>query len=217
MKRIVIWGASGHAKVLLPILIKNNFDELYFIDLDIAIKNFYQWPVYNSFNAFYNNIIAAFQDEKNTFYFAIAIGGHRGPERYNIHSKLINCGFKPISLIHSSAWVAESAQIAEGVQILGMAAISEEVRVGSQTIVNTNATIDHETSIGTGCHIMPGATITGCVQIGNNVTIGSNATILPRIKIEDNAIIGAGAVVTRDVPFNTTVVGMPAKELIKRG
>ena len=49
------------------------------------------------------------------------------------------------------------------------------------------------------------------VVIGNNVWIGSNATILPGVTIGDNAVVAAGAVVTKDVPTNTVVAGVPAK------
>ena len=49
------------------------------------------------------------------------------------------------------------------------------------------------------------------VTIGNNVWIGAHATILPGVTIGDNAIIGAGAVVTKDVPKNAVVCGVPAK------
>ena len=52
------------------------------------------------------------------------------------------------------------------------------------------------------------------IHIGKNVWIGSHATILPGVTINDNAIIAAGAVVTKDVPANTIVGGIPAK-LIK--
>lgn len=49
------------------------------------------------------------------------------------------------------------------------------------------------------------------VTIGKNVWIGTHATILPGVSIGDNAIIGAGAVVTKDVPCNSTALGIPAK------
>jgi acetyltransferase-like isoleucine patch superfamily enzyme len=52
------------------------------------------------------------------------------------------------------------------------------------------------------------------IKIGNNVWIGANATILPGVTIGNNAIIAAGAVVTKDVPENAVVGGVPAK-LIK--
>ena len=47
--------------------------------------------------------------------------------------------------------------------------------------------------------------------VKNGASIGSNATILCGITIGENALIGAGSVVTKDVPPNTVVAGVPAK------
>lgn len=49
------------------------------------------------------------------------------------------------------------------------------------------------------------------IKIGKNVWIGSNSTILPGVDIGDNSVIAAGAVVTKDVPANTIVGGVPAR------
>lgn len=49
------------------------------------------------------------------------------------------------------------------------------------------------------------------IHIGKNVWIGANATVLPGVTIGDGAIVAAGAVVTRDIPENTIVGGVPAK------
>ena len=51
------------------------------------------------------------------------------------------------------------------------------------------------------------------IHIGRNVWIGSNSTILSGVTIGDNAVVAAGAVVTKDVPENTVVGGVPAKKL----
>ena len=51
----------------------------------------------------------------------------------------------------------------------------------------------------------------GCIEVMDNVFIGANSTILPNIKIGPNAIIAAGSVVTKDVPENSVVAGVPAK------
>ncbi len=53
------------------------------------------------------------------------------------------------------------------------------------------------------------------IKIGNNVWIGSNATILAGVTVGDGSIVGANALVTRDVPNNTIVAGIPARILRK--
>ena len=49
------------------------------------------------------------------------------------------------------------------------------------------------------------------IKIGCRVWIGAHATVLPGVTIGDNAVIAAGAVVTKDVPANAVVGGVPAK------
>lgn len=54
----------------------------------------------------------------------------------------------------------------------------------------------------------------GCIEVGNNVFIGANTTILPNVKIGDNVIVSAGSVVTKDIPSNSVVGGVPAKKIM---
>ena len=51
------------------------------------------------------------------------------------------------------------------------------------------------------------------VRIGNDVWIGGNVTILPGVTIGNNVVVAAGAVVTKDVPDNTLVGGVPARKI----
>ena len=53
------------------------------------------------------------------------------------------------------------------------------------------------------------------VKIGNNVWIGGGVNILSGITVGNNVVIAAGAVITKDVPNNVVVAGVPAK-IIKR-
>jgi acetyltransferase-like isoleucine patch superfamily enzyme len=54
------------------------------------------------------------------------------------------------------------------------------------------------------------------VRVGNNVWIGYGAQILRGVSVGDNSIIGAGAVVTKDVPANAVVAGVPARVIRMR-
>ncbi|HIV63639.1 MAG TPA: sugar O-acetyltransferase, partial [Firmicutes bacterium] len=57
------------------------------------------------------------------------------------------------------------------------------------------------------------------IKTGRNVWIGSHATLLAGVTVGDNAVIAAGAVVTKDVPADTVVAGVPARAVksLKKG
>ena len=80
--------------------------------------------------------------------------------------------------------------------------------------IGDGALIGHNVVLATLNHAMSpnqrGTMIPAPIHIGRNVWIGSNATVLPGVTIGDGAIVAAGAVVTRDVPENTIVGGVPA-------
>ena len=53
------------------------------------------------------------------------------------------------------------------------------------------------------------------IHIGKRVWFGANVTVLQGVTIGENAIVAAGAVVTKDVPANAIVAGVPAKVINK--
>lgn len=87
------------------------------------------------------------------------------------------------------------------------------ITIGDGTMIGMNitiATLNHGLSLDTRNTTYPFP-----VNIGENVWIGSNATILPGVNLGNNAVVAAGAVVTKDVPENTVVIGVPAKVIKK--
>lgn len=79
--------------------------------------------------------------------------------------------------------------------------------VAYDSIIGENCTLNHDITIGRSF----GGTRAGCPIIGNNVIIFPGARVIGRIKIGNNVIISANAVLTKDVPNNCVVAGVPAK------
>jgi UDP-perosamine 4-acetyltransferase len=116
-------------------------------------------------------------------------------------------------LVHPTAFVAASAVLGPGVQVMPRASVGPHARVGRGVLVNTGATLDHDVVVADASVIDPGAVLTGRVRVGSGVEIGSGAVLIPDSVVDDGATVGAGAVVVDPVAAGATVVGVPARPL----
>jgi sugar O-acyltransferase (sialic acid O-acetyltransferase NeuD family) len=131
----------------------------------------------------------------------------------NIHQETINF---PI-LIHPDASVGSKAnKIGKGAIITAGCRLTTGVSIHEFVIINLLTSIGHDVTIDNYSSIMPGCNISGNVKIGERVLLGTGAKVLQNISIGSNCKIGAGAVVTRNIHDGKTVVGIPAKEVVKK-
>lgn len=204
---MIIVGARGFAKELLE-----NFygldviDNIVFFDnvsTDLPTLMFDRFPIlrtehevlehFGSFNNFFSLGVGAPAVRKKLYQYFTSIGG------------------KPYSSISTGAKIGHfNTKVGEGVSIMNGTTITNDVFIGDGTLINLHCTIGHDCHIGEFCELSPGSKISGNVKLGNGVFIGTNATILPNVTIGNNVVVGAGAVVTKDIPDNTTVRGVPA-------
>ena len=207
---MIIIGAGGFAKELIEAVSSTDlnagvrfFDETR-SDNDRLFLD--RYPIINS----WEELKTALDDLPD---FALGLGGPSNREK--LFLKSLDMGGKPSSVISSHAFIGtHDILIDEGATILHQATVANGVKIGKGALIYHNVQITHDCEIGDFCEFSPGATLLGKVAIGDKVQVGANATILPGIKIGNNVIIGAGAVVTKDIPDNTTVAGIPAKVII---
>lgn len=114
-------------------------------------------------------------------------------------------------VVHATAWVSPSAELADGTVVLAGAIVNAGARVGAHGIVNSRAVIEHDVLIGDFVHVAPGAVVGGGARLGSDVTVGMGALVRDHISVGDGATIGMGAVVVADVPAGATVIGSPAR------
>lgn len=113
--------------------------------------------------------------------------------------------------IHPKAIISDSATIDAGSVVMPAAIINSDVRIGKHCIINTKASVDHECRIGDYVHIAPGATLSGNVEVGECSWIGVGACIKQGVKIGKNCMIGAGSVVVKNIPDNVVAYGNPCR------
>lgn len=213
-RKVILWGGTGQAKVVRPIIEFYGSKVVAVFDDTPDLKSpFPDISIYLGYEGFKSWIKHQNPEELG---FCVTIGNPNGRVRLRIHEKLLKEGLSPITTIHPTSWISKSVKIGKGTQIMAGAIITEETKIGKECIINTNASVDHECILEDGVEIAPGATVCGCVHVRMNAWICAGATVLPRIIIGEDAIVGAGAVVTKDVPAGCTVIGLPAKPLIKK-
>lgn len=194
--KIIIFGASGHGKVIADLLQSAQQEVVAFLDdhpkqetiLGIPVFHTSQFKQIDDFQMLIgvgNNLIRKKLSQKFTLKFAVGI--------------------------HPSTILSPYLKVAEGTVIMAGVIINPNVEVGKHCILNTGCIIEHDCKIEDYVHISPGVSLAGNVSVGEGTHIGIGSSVIQGIKIGKWATIGAGSVIIRDVPDYAVVVGNPGK------
>jgi len=85
--------------------------------------------------------------------------------------------------------------------------------IGKGTKIDNLVHIAHNARIGKNCSIVANSLVAGSCHLEDNVHVSMSVTIRDNVKIGKNAILGMGSVITKNVPPNVTVIGVPAKPI----
>jgi sugar O-acyltransferase (sialic acid O-acetyltransferase NeuD family) len=113
--------------------------------------------------------------------------------------------------VHPSAQVGSQVTVGEGTVIMAGAVVNAGCTIGPFCILNTKASLDHDSSMAAYSSLAPGVTTGGAVVVGAFSNVGIGATILPSVSIGQHVVIGAGAVVVKAIPDRVVAYGIPAR------
>ena len=213
MKNIVIFGSSGHCKVIIDIIEKTNKYNL------VGIIDKYQ----EKGNIFFDYEIIGQDEEIESLMKnyqiecgVIGIGDNMTRKKVVDYVCQINSNFIFEPLIHPKSNIGKNVIIREGTVIMSGVSVNSDTKIGSHCIINTNSSIDHDCCLGDYVSVSPNCGIGGNVSIGDNSFIGIGSNIIHNINIGENNVIGSSSMVNRDIENFVLGYGIPFREVKKR-
>lgn len=205
---MLIVGARGFAKEVLEVLhqLKDSDNVVFYDDFNADAPDI----LYERFLVLHNIEEAAKYFSNTDNRFTIGIGNPI--LRKKLFDKFSSIDGKFTSTISPLARIGNFGNTMKfGCNIMTGAVITNDIKIQKGVLINLNSTIGHDSTIGCFVEISPGVHVSGNCKIGDYSILGTNATILPKVKLGKNVIVGAGALVTKDIPANSLVVGVPAR------
>ncbi len=184
-----LYGASGHAKVIIDILNAQGVE---------ITEIFDDFSTQMSLNG-----IKISKPNSTTEEIIISIGDN------NIRKNIVENGlFQQFGIaVHPSAIVSPYAEIGEGSVIMQGTIIQSGAKIGRHCIINTGATVDHDCIIEDYAHISPGVNLCGNVYVGSGSQVGVGSSVIPGVRIGNWSLVCAGSVVISDIPSNCVASG----------
>ncbi|MCC7449920.1 MAG: NeuD/PglB/VioB family sugar acetyltransferase [Anaerolineae bacterium] len=211
VKRCVILGGGGHARVLIDTLhVSGAAIPFAILDADATRwgTEMFCVPIVGGDDRLPDVI------RQGADCFTVGLGsvGNTRP-RQKLFELGLSYNLEPLTIIHPTAVLSPRAQIGAGSHVLPCAIVNAGAIIGQNVIVNSGAIVEHDCVLADHIHIATGATLASTVHIGTGAHIGAGAVVRQCITIGEGAVVGAGAVVVKDVPPYITVVGVPAHPL----
>ena len=194
--KVILYGASGHCKVIIDILQNSQIEVDCIIDDNPKSQPILGYEIFNS-----NHV--ALNEKSNLI---LSIGNN---EVRKALSQKLKVDYS--KALHPKAIISKFASIDVGTVVMAGAVINADVKIGKHCIVNSAAIIEHDCVINDFAHISPNASLAGNVSVGEGTHVGIGAVVIQGIKIGKWAVIGAGTVAINDVPDFAVVVGNPGK------
>jgi sugar O-acyltransferase (sialic acid O-acetyltransferase NeuD family) len=213
MKSLLIFGAGGHGSEVLWLLkninqVEQRFRVLGFCDDCETLKGgtFCDLPIFGTPEELDPQLA-----EKP--YFFAAVGDNC--IRKQVVERMEALAWQPVTLIDPSAVVAESSRIGVGSYVGVASNISPNAQVGRHAIVHNQSSVGHDTRMQDFSQVAPGGRLLGHARLEMEAYVGANAVVYPRTTLGASAVLAACSFALKDIPANSTAMGVPAKLYIR--
>ncbi|MEJ2510588.1 MAG: acetyltransferase [Anaerolineales bacterium] len=119
-------------------------------------------------------------------------------------------GVQFFSVIHPRAILTRWVKLGTGSIITAGCILTNNITIGEHVHLNLDCTVGHDVVIEDCVTVSPGVHISGNVRLKEGSFIGTGANLIEGKTVGRWAVVGAGSVVVKDVPANSTAVGIPA-------
>ncbi len=211
--RILILGASGHARVILDSIERAGEHQVVGLVAEDRTDDgtFCGYPLVGGIGD-----LGRVCDEYDVEGLLAGVGDNFTRSEMIRQASEIAPSIAFVNCVHPSAQIGRCAEIGEGSAIMAGAVVNSGTQIGRHCIVNTGARVDHDCVLGDFVSIAPGATLGGNVRVGNCSAVSLGASVIHGITIGDDTVVGAGAVVVRNVGSNVVAYGTPARVVRSR-
>jgi UDP-perosamine 4-acetyltransferase len=210
LKKAVIIGAGGHARVVLDAARTQGLDVIAAIDARADLKG----TSFEGIEVLGDETVLPLARERGASIALLGVGSiDAGMKRRGLYDRVARLGFDLPPVVHRSAVVAPTATLGPASVVFAAAVVNPGARIGTNVIINTAAIVEHDVEIGDHSHISSGAHVAGGVRIGAGCHVGIGATIIQGVRLGDEVLVGAGAVVLADVSGGDRVAGVPARSI----
>jgi sugar O-acyltransferase (sialic acid O-acetyltransferase NeuD family) len=205
-------GMGGFSREVMPFLDRGDFhpNNLYYVT-DVEQNNSATLDKGSIFQEQFFQI-------NGTKYFNVAIANSN--VRRSISELFVKKGCIPKEIFGYNCHVGHRVKLGKAAILCTNTILTCDITVGDFFHCNMNSYIAHDCHIGDFVTFAPNVSCNGNIEIHDFAYIGTGAvlkqgTASKKLVIGEGAVIGMGAVVTKDVEPYTTVVGNPARELLK--
>ena len=207
-RKLAVLGAGGHGRVVAEAALCSGWDEVEFFDDALRSEHrIFLGPFRGSSEDLFRDI-TAFDGV------VVGVGGNE-PRSRLVQRLMAGYASLPV-IVHPAASISRTAEIGAGSVVLAGAVVVTGARIGKGCIINTGASVDHDCTLGDWVHVSPGARLAGTVTVGDMVWVGIGAAVREGATIGKRATIGAGSTVVGDIKEGETVVGSPARPIIRQ-